>query len=227
MKLLYTAIALAIAPLAPAHALPSAAPAEARADAEALVAQLVGDDAMVKLGRRAFDSGVDGRVAGDARIQQTYAANPGLKQHVADELRGEFIKIMLHELPGLRRQLSVIVGAEMTGAEIADTLAFFRSSVGQKLKAQAYASIGDKPGQTPEQMQQAAMAAVMSNLAPEDYPPLLAFGATSAAQKMQTLNPKISATSQAWANRLVAENEARMRALALKATSDFLAKKKP
>lgn len=226
MKFAYSVLSLALVPLAPAHALPAAAVADVRSDADALVAQLAGDDAMVKLGNRAFDSELQAKAAAFPEAERMYAANPGLKTYVANQLRGEFVKILLRELPGLRRQLSTIVAADLTGPEIADTLAFFRSSAGQKVKAQAYAAIGDKPGQTPEQVQQAVMTAVMASLAPEDYPDLLAFGASSAAQKLQTLNPKIAATSQTWANKLVADNEARMRTLAVKATSDFLGRKK-
>ncbi|UZK65347.1 hypothetical protein [Sphingomonas sp. M1-B02] len=221
MKHLLIALAVGTALHAPAQARVPAI-VDARTDADALVAQLASDSAMARLGARAFDHGVEQEIAADPAIKATYAANPGLKAHVVAQLRGEFLKIMQRQLPALRSQLSQVVRTEMSAVEIADTLTFFQSPVGQKLKEQVYASMSDKPGQSPDEARQAAMTAVMSNLTAEDYPALMAFGASSAAQKMQAVNPKIAATSEAWAKKLVADSDARMRALAAEAAAAYL-----
>ncbi|AQR74548.1 DUF2059 domain-containing protein [Sphingomonas sp. LM7] len=226
MKRLLAALALVTASPALAHADAIGQASVAASGAEALIAELMGDDAMITLGGKAFDNGLEQELAADPKLKRAYDANPGLKDHVAAGVRGAFLKILVRELPALRRELGAIVTTDMTSTEIADTLTFFRSPVGQKLKTQVYASMADKPSQNQEQMQQAAMAAVMSSLTAEDYPALLAFGASGAAQKMQSMNPKIAAASQAWSARLIDDHGTSLRALAVKMTADFLAGKK-
>lgn len=228
MKTVFHAVALAGAALGatPSVAAPLAVAADARADADRLVQLLVSESAMTQLGGRAFDQGMDREVAADPKAKSVYEANPGLKAAVATQLRAEFLRIMQRDLPTLRSQLSTIILADMTPAEIGDTLTFFASPLGRRMTAQVYQAMADKPSQDPRAMQQQAMAALMSNLQAEDYPVLMAFGASPAAQKMQTVNPKIATASQQWAEKLVAENEPRMRQLAAKATADYLANKK-
>jgi hypothetical protein len=71
------------------------------------------------------------------------------------------------------------------------------------------------------QSRQTAMNAAMASLAPEDYPALMAFGASGASKKMGAINPRISAASKAWAARLIAENGDLMRGLQRCAADDF------
>lgn len=201
---------------APAQARPVA---DVRAEAERLVRVLLGNDAMLRLVASAFDSGLDEHLGSNART-------PGLKAYVDGQMRPAVMGIFLRAAPSLRTELSTIIAGTMTAGEIADTITFFDSSVGRKMKAQIYDSIQTGPGQDPAAIQQAALQSVMANLAPEDYAPLLAFGASSAAKKIEALNPQITAASTAWANRLVAANEATIEALAAKATAEYLEKTK-
>lgn len=227
MKSLVAMLALGLAfPVhAAAHPVP-AAPIDAQGDAEQLIGILLSQDAILDLGGRAFDYGINQGNVTDPEARKLYDAHPGLKEYVASKVRPEFQAILSRALPKLRQDLSAIVTGEMTAGEIADTLAFFASPTGIKMKAQIYQSIGDKPDETQAEMQQRAVAAAMANLTPEDYPALMAFGSSSAAQKMQSVTPKISAAGQAWAQQMVAANEARLRLVAAAAQAEFLAKNK-
>lgn len=227
MKSLIAILALGMALPAPAFAHPPrvAAPDD-QGDAEQLVGVLLSQDAMLQLGGRAFDYGVGQGAVIDPDARKLYDAHPGMKEYVAGKMRPEFQTLIGRELPKLRHDLSAIVTAEMTPGEIADTLTFFASPTGAKLKAQVYQSIGDKPDQSQAEMQQTAIAAAIANLAPEDYPALVAFGGSSAAQKMQLVTPKISAAGQEWAARMIAANQDRLRRIANNAQAEFLARSK-
>ncbi|WP_213981064.1 DUF2059 domain-containing protein [Sphingomonas sp. dw_22] len=221
------ALGLALPGHAVAHEGPRAAMPDARADAEQLVGVLLPRDAILALGGRAFDYGVDQGNATDPQERKLYDAHPGMKEYVAGKVRPEFQTIMLRELPRLRQDLGTILIAEMTPAEIADALAFFASPTGIKIKAQVYQSIGDRPDRPQAEIQESATAAAIANLTPDDYPALMAFGATTAAQKMQAVvNQKISVASQEWAARMVSANQARLRQIAVNAQAEFLAKSK-
>ncbi|AJP73750.1 DUF2059 domain-containing protein [Sphingomonas hengshuiensis] len=228
MKSLLAAFAVATAALLPSTAQARGAPIAVAPspDVEQLVAMLVGDDAMLRLGTRAFDANIEEELAADPQAKALLARDPGLKTYVSDQLRASFVAVLQRELPTLRGQLGTLFASELTATEVADTLAFFSSPVGRKLIAQVYQAAGDTPGQDQAAMQQAAIASVMANLQPEDYPALMAFGASSAAQKMQVVNPKISATSQAWAEKLVSANEAAFRQQAIAAVADYMAKQR-
>lgn len=223
MKTVLAAFLLGATALAPIPAQAgSVQTVNAKAQADALVALMLADDAMTDVAGRAFTYGMEQQLSGDAATQKMYAANPGMKAHVAAQVRGEFLKAMKAELPSLRSEVSALIQKDMTPAEIGDARTFLASSTGRKVAAQMYRSIGDKPDQSQEQMQQAAMASLMGSLTPEDYPALMAFGGSPAAQKMQALNPKITAASQVWSSRLIAANEARMKTLAAQSAAQFL-----
>ncbi|WP_448662810.1 DUF2059 domain-containing protein [Sphingomonas sp. CJ20] len=229
MKHLVAALALGTTALIPfaasAHTPVAPAPAPSP-EAEKLIALLVGEEAMVRMGSRAFDVGIEQEIAADPQAGALYATDPGLKTYVSGKLRETFVTVLRRELPTLRGQLIDIVARAMTPGEIADTLTFFSSPVGKKLTAQVYQTMADKPTQDQAAMQQAAIQSVMANLQPEDYPALMAFGASPASKKMQEVNPQIAAASQAWAAKLVADNEATMKLLATKAAAEYLAQKK-
>jgi hypothetical protein len=220
------ALGLAFPGYAVAHPASPVVAMDDNAEAEELVGILLSQEAMLQLGGRAFDYGVSQGNVADPEQRKLYEAHPGMKEYVAGKVRPEFTAIMTRELPKLRRDLTVIVVDEMTPDEIADTLTFFSSPTGIKMKAQIYQSIGDKPDQSEAEMQQSAIAAAMANLTPDDYPVLMAFGASTAAQKMQTLNPKLSAAGQQWAAQMIAANQARLKQIATKAQAEFLAKSK-
>ncbi|MBC9034420.1 hypothetical protein IAG41_18690 [Sphingomonas sp. JC676] len=220
------ALALAFPGHAAAHPAPRAVAADARADVEKLIGILASQDDILDLGGRALEYGVNQGDLIDPELRKVYDAHPGMKEYVTGKVRPEFQAILSRALPDLRRDLGAIVTAEMTAGEIADTLAFFSSPTGIKMKAQIYRSIGDRPDRTQAEMQQSIVDAAMTNLTPDDYPALMAFGTSSAAQKMQSVTPKISAASQSWTAQMIAANEARLRKLAAAATAEFLAKSK-
>jgi hypothetical protein len=228
MKSFIAALALGVVlpGAAVAHGAPLVAMADAQADAEKLVGILLSRESILDLGGRSFDYGVDQGNVTDPALRKLYDAHPGMKEYVASKVRPEFQAILSDALPGLRSNLTAIVTGEMTPQEIADTLTFFASPTGVKMKAQIYQSIGDKPDQSQAEMQQSAVAAAMANLTQEDYPALIAFAGSTAAQKMQAVSPKISAASEAWAAQMIAGNRARLQQVAKKAQAEFLAKRK-
>ncbi|UYY56995.1 DUF2059 domain-containing protein [Sphingomonas sp. S2-65] len=228
MKTMFAAIMMGAAALVPAPVQAGAVlqASSARPEADRLVAVMLADAAMMDVAGRAFTYGMEQQLANDPATQKLYAANPGMKEHVAGQVRTEFLKVMKAELPALRGDVSQLIQADMTAPEITDARTFLESATGRKMAAQMYRSIGDKPDQSQEQMQQAAMASLMRSLTPEDYPALLAFGGSPAAQKLQALNPKITAASQVWSSRLIAANEARMKTLAAQSAAEFLKGKK-
>jgi hypothetical protein len=222
-----TALALGAAALAPAMAFaasPVAAPA-ADTDLDKLVALMAPEDSIGQLAGKAFDAGMDQQLAADPRMKATFDANPGLRDQVGGQLRTQFTGILVAALPSLRTEISGILQQGLTTSEIADTLIFFASPTGQKLRAEVYETMAGAPGQSPAEIQQAAVASVMAKMTADDYPALMAFGASPAAQKMGTLNPKIAAASQAWAEKLVVANRPKMQGLAVKLTAEYLAKK--
>lgn len=221
------ALLVGAAPLAPAAARPIAPVAApvADSDVQKLVALMAPADSLGRIAGRAFDVGMDQEIASDPKTRAVYDANPGLREQVGGKLRAQFTSILIAELPGLHTQLVQILKAELTPAEIADVLTFFSSPAGQKVRAEVYDTMGAAPGQSSQEIQQAAIASVMSKMTADDYPALMAFGASTAAQKMGTVNPKISAASQAWAEKLVATNRPKMETLAAKLAAEYLAKK--
>jgi hypothetical protein len=228
MTLFAAALALGLA--LPGHAVayraPPAVAMNEQEDAEKLIGILLSEDSIAQLGGRAFDYGVSQGNVTDPAMRKLYDAHPGMKDYIAGKVRPEFQAIMSASLPRLRHDLSAIVLDEMTPDEIADTLTFFASPTGVKMKAQIFQTIGDKPDQNQAEMQQAAIAAAMASLTPDDYPALMAFGASSAAQKMQVITPRISAASQAWAAQMITANGDRLRQVATKAQAEYLAKNK-
>lgn len=226
MKFL-AALMLSAAALTPATAF-AAAPVSVPAPDTALdqlVALMAPEDAISRLAGKAFDAGMDQQVAADPKMKASFDANPGLRDQVGGQLRSQFTGILVAALPSLRTELSGILRQELTATEIADTLTFFSSPTGQKLRAEVYETMGGAPGQSAQEVQQAAIAAVMAKMTADDYPALMAFGASPAAQKMSSVNPKIQAASQAWAQKLVEANRPQMQALAIKLTAEYLAKK--
>ena len=227
MKTLLAALALAAAGVAPVS-VAAAAPALAAPGkpVDRLVALLLPEDALVGLALRAFDAGVEREVSGDAVLKAIYARHPGLKAHIARELRPAFVKALKKDIPALRRDVRTIVAGGLAPPEIADSLTFFASPTGQKLRAQVYEAMGNDPSQSPNALKAAALSAVMANMKAADYPALIAFGASPAAARINAINPRIAAASQAWSDRLVARHGARMRDLAAASAKRYLKGKK-
>jgi Uncharacterized protein conserved in bacteria (DUF2059) len=227
MKPLLLALALSAAALAPASAFaaaPAAAPV-ADTDLQKLVSLLAPEEAITQLAGKSFDTGMDQRIAANPKLKAAYAADPAMREAVGSQLRTQFASVLVAALPSLRAEIETILKTALTPAEIADSLSFFASPTGQKVRAEVYETMGSAPGQSTQEMQQAAIAAVMAKMTAEDYPALMAFAGSTASQKMGTVNPRISAASQAWADRLVAANRPKLEALADKLAADYRARK--
>lgn len=209
--------ALVLAGLAvPAGAHPMRAAQTAATDLDRLIGVLVSDATMLDLAMKGLESG-----APPPDIAALYAANPGMKAHVEAQLRPEMQRLMQRELPALRSEIGAILTAELTPAEIGDAVTFFTSPTGRKIYAAAIGSIASQPGADEAEGRQAAVNAAMASVTAEDYPALIAFGASGASAKMKTINPRIGAASRAWAARLIAENSQGMQAAQRRAIEDF------
>jgi hypothetical protein len=208
-------------PVMAASAAPATAPA-AQDDAARLVGELIAEGPLADLAVRSFDHSVES--SGDAEAKARYARYPGLREAVAAKLRPELLKILRRALPDLRSQVRAILVADLTPDELREAADFFASPTGRKVYASALKSIGDRPDRSEKEAGEAAAAAVMRDLAPRDYGPLMKFSASGAGRKMNRINPKIAAASKSWANALVAKNEKKMRGLAKRAPDKYVAK---
>jgi hypothetical protein len=222
LPLVLTAVAL------PAQAAPLALPAQAAqaSDANRLVALIASDETVVQLAGQLFDAHARDETGLSAETRALFAQDPALKAHVATRVRGEVAAVLRQELPSLRTELSSLVRSRMTPREIADSLAFFSTSTGRKLLASAYRGVGDSGATSEQEAEQAAVTAVMRDLAPEDYSALFTFGASPAAQKFQALRPRISEASRRWGEDVVARHQARLERVGERAIADYRGERK-
>lgn len=213
---------LLLASALPAHA-QALAPQQAAAaqDADRLVALVASDDMIVQLAGQLFDAHIRDGANLPADKRALFAQNPGLKRHVADRVRGEMAAVLKSELPSLRKQLAALVRSDMTPREIADSLAFFSTPTGRKLLVRAYRGVGGSGATSEQEAEQAAVTAVMKDLAPEDYSALFTFGTSPAAQKFQALRPRITETSRRWGEDIVARHQARLERIGEQAIADY------
>lgn len=206
LPLLLTAVALP-AQAAPVGLAAQAAPTQ---DADRLVALLTSDDLVSQLSRQMLDSYLRDEIGMSEAQKTMFAQNPALKEHVAGRLRGEMTPILRQELPSLRAQLAGEVRGGMSPQEIRDMLTFFSTRTGRKLLAGGYRGVGDSGAISPEEAEKAAISAMMRDLTPDDYSTLLTLGTSSAAQKFQTLKPRITEISRRWGEGVVARHQARL-----------------
>ncbi|MES2986692.1 MAG: hypothetical protein V4808_02180 [Pseudomonadota bacterium] len=226
MRTLLAAVALSAAPLVASHAMAAPVSAAPSKPLDRLVALLTPEDALLKIGEKAFDNGIRREIAADPELKAIQAKHRGLTQFVAVQLRPAFVKMMKKELPSLRREIRTVAADGLTASEVAESLSFFSSPTGAKLRTQVYATMAEKPDMSPDQIQSAVMSKVMASMKVGDYPPLIAFGASSAASKMKTINPQIAAASKVWSEKLLAKYSKRMRGLAASAAKRYLKGKK-
>jgi len=182
-------------------------------DLDRLVRLLVPDATMFDLAMKGLED--------EAPTMPELGADPAMKAYVIQQLRPDMQQLLQRELPALRSEIAAILTAELTPPEVADAATFFGSPTGQKLYAAAIGSFSGKTGMTEEQAREAAMNAAMASLTAEDYPALIAFGASGASKKMGAINPRIGAASKAWAARVIAENGDRMRAARQRAVDGY------
>jgi Uncharacterized protein conserved in bacteria (DUF2059) len=226
MKALATALLIALTAPGLATAQTASAPAAATGDPARLVGLIVPDQQMSTLIGAGFRTRFATAIAGDPKAKALYEANPGMQDFVGGRVADALAGLIRADLPELRTQLVAIVREEMEPDEIADTIGFFESPTGTKMRARAIAALQQQTPATAEQGQQAAAQAAIADLTPDDYPVLTTFGTSSAAKKMQIVNPKIMAASQAWGQQIVSVNAARLKAVRDVAEAEFLAKAK-
>lgn len=227
MKTLFAA--LLIAGATPALALAQAEPttrAPQAGDAAKLASFIVPEGQMPALIAFGFRRGFATSIAANPTAKALYDANPGMQDFVVARVSDELVKLAAADLPTLREQLTGIVRDDMEPDEIVDTLTFFESPTGTKMRARIVAAMQKQAPTTAEEGQKTAAEAAVADLTPEDYPALTAFGTSSAAKKMQLVNPKIMAASQAWSMQLGTANAAKLKAVREAAEAEFLAKKK-
>lgn len=215
MNKLLAAFALAMAPLAASHAIAAPVAAAPAKPLDRLVALLTPEDALLQLADRTFVAEIGRTLSPGDR------ARPGLIAYVAAELRPAFRKLLKKEIPALRREIRGVVAGRLTPAEVQESLRFFSSPTGIKLREQVYKTLAEQPDLSADAAQAAVLSAVMKTMRFGDYPALMEFGASSAAAKMKTINPRIGEVSMAWSNRLVAKHSKRMRGLATAAAQRF------
>ena len=212
MKLLIAALALS-APVA--HAAPAsvtAAPVQT-SDLDRLVLLMLPEQRVIDMTLAA--------VRKEAQRRPEFANDPAMADFVIKRMWPEVEKTLRAGLPSLRAELAKVIAAELTPDEITDIYSFFASPTGQKLQQAMFEVIAENPGASQEEQQRLGVERFMAHIAPDDYGPLSRFGASSAATKMKDVTPRITATSQDWANRLLARNDADMAVLRNQAIADY------
>ncbi|WP_066721185.1 hypothetical protein [Sphingomonas pituitosa] len=165
-------------------------------------------------------------LAANAEVKARYDAHPGMQDFVADRVSKEIARLATADLPSLREQLGEVVRDELEPEEIVDTITFFESPTGVKMRARANAALLEKGATSVEEGQKTAVQAAVSDLTADDYPAITAFGASSAAKKMQLVNAKVTEASRAWGAQLSKANGPALVAARSAAEAEFLAKEK-
>lgn len=220
----FALIAAACAAPVAVHAAPMIAhPAE---NIDRLLDQLLPEQAMIDLVRKAFEAAFDQEMRGDPALAKVYADNPGLREHISAAVLPELIRSVRTELPSLRKELGTIISTGLSPVEVSDVADFFGSATGMRLRDTVHREMGANPMGDQAALEQAAVAKFMATVTQADMAVLMEFGTSSAAGKMQTINPRIAQASAAWGQRVAAQNDGRYRQLATAATAEFLARKK-
>lgn len=210
MKLLLAALALSAPTAAPAAVAPVTVPASTL---DQLVLLLVPDQRMIDL--------VGASMRSEAQRAPELKGDKALADFVIARMSPDVEKIVRGALPELRSDMAKIIAADLSPGEIGEVYTFFVSPTGAKLQAVLYEVLAEKPGASDEEVQRLVLERLMSRLTLDDYGPLSTFGASSGAQKIQTLNPRIAEASKAWAERLIAANNARFATLRTQAIADY------
>jgi hypothetical protein len=227
-KQLVSGIVIAVAaPAALCSAAPVAIGAPAHSpEATALVALLTPADMVARLSGSVFDKLIAGDTTSPAA--QEFAAHPGMRDFVAARVRERMLAVLTAELPDLRDQIATRIESDMTPAEIKEVSTFFESATGTRMRKMIYDHMTANPPVPghEDDATQAAVADFMKTLTSDDYPVLIAFGSSSGAAKMKTINPDIAELSKRWGEDVTRAHAADIRAVAAQARQDFLAKPK-
>ncbi|WP_333573339.1 hypothetical protein [Sphingomonas sp.] len=227
MKLLAAALLMAVA--VPGIALAQTAPttrAPQEADAARLASLMVPEAQMPALIGIGFRQGFGPSLAANPAGKALYDAHPGMQDFVADSVSKELARLAVADLQSLRDQLAQVVRDELEPEEIVDTITFFESATGVKMRARATAALKEKGATSAEDGQKTAVQAAVAELTEDDYPAITAFGASSAAKKMQLVNTKIMEVSKAWGMQLGTGNRAVLEKARATAEAEFLAREK-
>lgn len=222
MRLLAASL-LALAVPGAAFAVPVVGVQQQAAAVDRLVAALLPDAGIADLAARSFDRGVEQGAGKDEELRELYRKHSGLKAAIAEPVRVALLKVLKRELPDLRDEVRAILQAELSAKEIGEASDFFTSPAGQRAYTAALKAIGENPGRTDQQQAEAASQAVMRGAKMEDYPALIAFGASSAAGKMNSrINPRVAAASRAWSDALIKANSAKIEKVAKRAAKKWV-----
>ncbi|WP_010543133.1 DUF2059 domain-containing protein [Sphingomonas elodea] len=195
-------------------------------DAARLAGLIIPEAQMPALIGIGFRQGFGASLAGNPEVKKTYDANPGMQDFVAERVSQYLARLAIADLPSLREQLAAVVRDELEAEEIVDTITFFESPTGMKMRARATAALQEKGATSAEEGQKTAVAAAVADLTEDDYPALTAFGASSAAKKMQLVNTRIMEVTKAWGRQLATGNAASLETERVAAEKAFLAKGK-
>lgn len=227
MKTLAAALLLALG--APGLAFAQTAP-ETRApqaDDSARLAGLIIPEAQIPvLVGTGFRQGFAASLAGNSTAKARYDAHPGMQDFVVERVTKELARRAIADLPTLREQLGAVVHDELEPEEIVDTITFFESPTGVKMRARATAALQEKAAASAEDGQKIAVEAALAAMSPEDYSAIATFGASSAAKKMQLVNGKIMEASKAWSRQLAISNGPSLEKTRAAAEAEFLAQEK-
>ncbi|WP_294251000.1 DUF2059 domain-containing protein [uncultured Sphingomonas sp.] len=227
MKALAAALLMALA--SPGIALAQPSPethAPQAGDALKLASLLIPEAQIPTLIGAGFRPAFAAGLAANAEAKARYEAHPGMQEFVADRVSQAVARLATADLPSLREQLAQVVRDELEPQEIVDTITFFESPTGVKMRARANAALGEKGATSAEEGQKIAVQAAVANLTAEDYPAITAFGQSSAAKKMPLVNAKVTEVSRAWGAQLSKANGPALAAARSAAEAEFLAKAK-
>lgn len=224
MKTLFAALLIAAA--APTLAFAQTEPATRApqaGDAARLAGLIIPEAQMPALIAIGFRKGFGDSLAANPAGKALYDANPGMQDFVAEHVSKELARFAVAGLPSLREQLAAIVRDELEPDEMVDTITFFESPTGVKMRARATAALEQQGAASGEEGQKLAVQAAVSDLTEADYPAITAFGASSAAKKMQLVNTRIMQASKTWGVQLGTDHAAELKKAREAAEAEYLA----
>lgn len=173
------------------------------ADLIALAAVLMPEEQIIPLFERAFEEELDQTLSG-----KNAAASPAEYHAFAmTSIMPRLREIARSGLPDLRNRAQDFLRDTFTASEIDDLLAFYRSPFAQRLLTAGFEAMRADPTIDPAVASQRAAASVMRNMTAADYRVLLAFGGSSAGQKLRQARHRMQQIGEEWASHMLAENE--------------------
>ena len=242
--LMGAAIAMTLAPVAPAAT--TATPAAALGDAEhiKLANELTGVLNSEALLRAQVSKMLDDTLPKTFAASPDFAAlereHPGVTKAMTDAMRPIILSGTLTRLPTLTARLAPLYAQSFTTAELHVLLDFYTSPTGMRvIKAMGEGAdfsrlLGDMVANnsstvTTEGVRagiQSGAAEVIRTATPEDIKAMMALAATDTGKKMRELAPKIQAASVAWGSEPDPELDAQLESAVKDAVTKYLGKPK-